>query len=88
MTETSVIVEAQVANREGKDRWCAIEVRYRGMEKRIEFAMPEIISMPVGAERNDMELLVCALLASKGELFGQVSRAVVLDEKRTKKRGK
>jgi hypothetical protein len=65
-------------------------VRYRGLKERIEFAMPAIISLPLGPERNDLELLLCALLAGKGEFFTQVTRAVVLDEKRQlkKKKGK
>jgi hypothetical protein len=86
--ESSVIVETQIPGRDGKKRWCAVEVRYRGLEDRVDFGMPEAISLPLGPQRSDLQLLLCAMLTGKGEFFSQVSRAVVLDEKRRQKRKK
>lgn len=86
MTETSVIVETQVPGQDGKSRWYAVEVCYRGLKDKIEFGMPEAISLPMGSQRNDLQLMLCAMLTSKGDFFAQVTRAVVLDEKRRRKR--
>ena len=84
--ERSVIVESQINFPDQTSKWIAAEVRYEKVEDSFRLGKPEIISMKSSDQRLNLEVLLCALIAAKGEFFVQTIKAAMADEKRWRKR--
>ncbi len=87
--ENSVIVEYDLPMPKGMGkRWVISEVSYRSDDDNIAYGKPEILSVTEENIRENLSLLLAGLLRAKGTYFNQVTRAILKDEKRRKKKGK
>jgi hypothetical protein len=84
--ERSVIVEFEIHFPDKTSKWIATEVRYEKTEDSFRLGKPEILSMRASEQRENLEMLLCALIGAKGEFFVQTIRAAMADEKRWRKR--
>lgn len=83
---TTVIVEYAIPMPNKTKRWVAAEVPYSGDKDTITYGRPEILNMPDGEGRDNLCILLGALLKAKGEFFTRVTRAILRDEKRRNKK--
>jgi hypothetical protein len=86
--ENSVIVECDLQMPKGmKQRWVISEVSYRSDKNNISYGKPDVLSVTEENIRESLSVLLAGLLKSKGKYFNQVTRAILKDEKRRKRKG-
>lgn len=80
--DKTVIVEYAISLSNTKRVWAAVEVAYGWDGENLSLGAPINLSVPEGPERDNANLLFCALIAAKGEFYHQVAKAAIKASKR------